>query len=179
MLNLENWHGWIYLQSRNRDTDIENKYMDTKRGTGCVGWIWRLGLTHIFVVVQLLSHVQLFVTPWTAAGQAPLSFTVSWSSLKLMSIGLVMLSNHLILCCPLSFCLLPEVKWSKVAQLCPTLCDPMDCSLPGFSIYGILQARVLEWVAISFSRGSSRPRDWTRVSRIVGRRCNLWATREA
>ena len=68
---------------------------------------------------------------------------------------------------------------SEVAQSCPTLCDPVDCSLPGFSIHGILQARVLEWVAISFSRGSSWPRDWTRVSRIAGRRFNLWAPREA
>ena len=54
----------------------------------------------------------------------------------------------------------------------------MDCSLPGSSLHGILQARVLEWVAISFSRGSSRPRDRTRVSRIPGRGFNLWATRE-
>ena len=68
---------------------------------------------------------------------------------------------------------------SEVAQSCPTLCDPMDYSLPGSSAHGILQARVLEWVAISFSRGSSLPRDWTWVSRIVGRRFNLWATREA
>ena len=45
----------------------------------------------------------------------------------------------------------------EVAQSCPTLCDPVDCSLPGFSVHGILQARILEWVAISFSRGSSRP----------------------
>ena len=44
---------------------------------------------------------------------------------------------------------------SEVAQSCPTLCDPMDCSLPGSSVHGILQARILEWVAISFSRGSS------------------------
>ena len=48
---------------------------------------------------------------------------------------------------------------SEVAQSCLTLCDPMDCSPPGFSVHGILQARILEWVAISFSRGSSRPRD--------------------
>ena len=52
-------------------------------------------------------------------------------------------------------------KESEVAQSCPTLCDPMDCSLPGSSIHGIFQARILEWVAISFSRGSSRPRDRT------------------
>ena len=51
-----------------------------------------------------------------------------------------------------------------VAQLCPTLCDPMDCSPPGSSVHGILQARILEWVAISFSRGSSSPRDQTQVS---------------
>ena len=50
-------------------------------------------------------------------------------------------------------------KESEVAQSCPTLCDPVDCSLPDSSIHGIFQARVLEWVAISFSRGSSQPRD--------------------
>ena len=66
----------------------------------------------------------------------------------------------------------------EVAQSCPTLCDPTDCSLPSSSSYGIFQARVLEWVAISFSRGSSRPRDRTQVSRIVGRCFTLWATRE-
>ena len=54
-----------------------------------------------------------------------------------------------------------KVKESEVTQSCLTLCDPMDCSLPGFSIHGIFQARVLEWVAISFSKGSSWPRDWT------------------
>ena len=66
-------------------------------------------------------------------------------------------------------------QWSEVAQSCPTLCDPMDCSLPGFSVHGIFQATVLEWVAISFSKGSSRPRDWTQVSHIVGRHFTLWA----
>ena len=71
-----------------------------------------------------------------------------------------------------------EVKWSEVAQSCPTLCDPMDCSLPCSSIHEIFQARVLEWIAISFSRGPSWPRDRTRVSCIVGRRFTVWATRE-
>ena len=69
-------------------------------------------------------------------------------------------------------------KWSEVSQSSLTLCDPIDCSLPDSSIHGIFQARVLEWVAISFSRGSSLPRDWTWISRIVGR-CFPWATREA
>ena len=61
---------------------------------------------------------------------------------------------------------------------CPTLCNPMGCSLPGSSIHGISQARVLEWVAISFSRGSSWPRGRTQVSHIAGRRFTTWATRE-
>ena len=52
----------------------------------------------------------------------------------------------------------------EVAQSCLTLCNPMDCSLPCFSVHGIFQARLLEWVAISFSKGSSQPRDWTGVS---------------
>ena len=68
---------------------------------------------------------------------------------------------------------------SEVAQSCLTLCDPRDCSLPGFSVHGIFQARILEWVTISFSRKSSRPRDRARVSHIGGRCFNLWATREA
>ena len=68
---------------------------------------------------------------------------------------------------------------SEVAQSCPTLCDPINCSLPGSSVYGIFQARVLEWVAISFSRGSSQPRDWTRVSRTADRCFTIRATREA
>ena len=54
-----------------------------------------------------------------------------------------------------------KVKESEVTQSCLTLCDLMDCSLLGFSMHGIFQARVLEWVAISFSKGSSWPRDWT------------------
>ena len=74
------------------------------------------------------------------------------------------------------FCLLP---WSEVAQSRPTLCDPMDCGLPGSSVHGIFQARMLEWVAIYFSRGASWPRDQTWVSRMVDRCFTVWATREA
>ena len=54
-----------------------------------------------------------------------------------------------------------KVKGSEVAQSCPTLQDPTDCSPPGSSVHGVLQARALEWGAMSFSRGSSRPRDQT------------------
>ena len=66
-----------------------------------------------------------------------------------------------------------------VTKLCPTLCDPMDYSLPGFSVHGILQARILGWVAISFSRGSFQPGYYILVSCIAGRFFTDWATREA
>ena len=79
------------------------------------------------------SHVRLCVTPQTAAHQAPLSLGFSrqehWSGLPFPS----------------------PMHESQVAQLCPTLRDPMDCSLPGSSVHGIFQARVLEWGAIAFT----------------------------
>ena len=78
---------------------------------------------------------------------------------------------------------------SEVSQSCPTLCDPMDCSLPGSSIHGIFQTTVLEWVALSFVRGSSQPRGWTQVSCIASRRfyrlshqrsgCESWTIKKA
>ena len=87
-----------------------------------------------------------------------------------------------------TMCLFPpklqkqQRKWKKeseVAQACLTLCDPVDCTPPGSSVHGILQAWILEWVAISFSRGSSWPGDRIQVSHIAGRRFNLCTTREA
>ena len=66
-----------------------------------------------------------------------------------------------------------------VTKSCPTLCHPIDGSLPGSSIHGISQARILEWVAISLSRGSSRPQDWTLVSCIGRQILYHWATWEA
>ena len=78
-----------------------------------------------------------------------------------------------------------EFFWGKrqcvwlVAQLCPTPCNLMDYSPPGSSVHGILQARILEWVALPSSRGSSQPRDWTQVSCIAGGFFTIWATREA
>ena len=73
---------------------------------------------------------------------------------------------------------LSQVIKVLVSQSCLTLCDPMDSSSPGSSVHGILQARILEWVAIPFSRGSSWPRDQTLVSCIPGRFFTIWATRE-
>ena len=66
----------------------------------------------------------------------------------------------------------------EVTQSCPTLSYPMDYSLPGSSIHGIFQARVLEWVVFHFSRESSQPRDRTQVSRIASGFFTIWATRD-
>ena len=63
-----------------------------------------------------------------------------------------------------------------VARSCPTLCDPVDCRPPGSSIHGLLQARMLAWVAVSFSRGSSQPRDQIPVSCTSGIFFTVWAT---
>ena len=66
-----------------------------------------------------------------------------------------------------------------VTQSCPILCNPMDCNPPDSSVHVILQARILEWVVIPFSRGSSQPRDWTWVSCIASSFFTIWATKEA
>ena len=65
-----------------------------------------------------------------------------------------------------------------IAQTCPTLCDPMDCSLPDSPVHGICQARTLEWVAIPFSRGSTLSRNQTGVSLPASRFFTFWATRD-
>ena len=72
----------------------------------------------------------------------------------------------------LSLYLFFMVKWKLLCRV--RLCDPMD-----YTVHGILQARILEWVAFPFSRGSSQPRDQTQVSRIAGRFFTNWAIREA
>ena len=101
-----------------------------------------------FSSVQYLSHVRLFANPWIAACKASPSITNSRSLLKLMFIKSVMPSSHLILCHSLL---------------------PMDFRLPASYVHGVFQARILEWTAISFSRGYSQTRDRTCVSHIVGR----------
>ena len=75
---------------------------------------------------------------------------------------------------------LTSKKWKKVkvAQSCMTLCDPMDCSQPGSPVRKILQARILEWVVIPFSRGSSQSRDQTWLSYIADRFFTAWITTE-
>ena len=111
------------------------------------------------------SHVWLCATPSTAATRLPRP----WDSPgKNTGVGCHFLLQRM------------KVKSEReVAQSCPTLCKAVDCSPSGSSLHGILQARILEWGAIAFSRGSSWPSDWTRVSHISGRCFNLWARREA
>ena len=142
-----------------------------------------------------LEKVQLSVTLWTIALQAPLSTEFSglesWSGLPLPSPG--DLSNPGIepVCHTAGrfFTIWASKEFTEmvysiekrvlVTPSCPTLYDPRDCSPGGSSVHGILQAWILQWVAISFSRGSSPPRDQTRVSWIIGRFMTIWATREA
>ena len=103
--------------------------------------MWFLFLKFLFHigVVQSLSHVWLFVTPWTAARQVSLSLTISWSLLRLIPIESVMPFNHLILCRPLLlpsiFPSISSVQFSSVTQLCLTLCNPMDHSMPGLPVH--------------------------------------------
>ena len=138
-----------------------------------------LWIRFYFVVVQMLSRVQLFVTPWTEACQASLSFTIFQSLVKLVSIESAVPSNHLVLCRPLLLpSILPSIRvYYQVTNLCPLLmtvlclvaqsclilCDPMDCDQPGSSYMGILQTRILEWVSMPSSRRSSQPRGQTSV----------------
>ena len=144
-----------------------------------------------------LSRVLLFVTPWTVASQAPLSVGFSrqeyWSGLPFPIPG--DLPDPGIK--PASFSspspprlaggfpsMIPPERpvmscYVFVAQSSPTLCSPVDYSLTGSSVHGILQARILERIFNSSSRGSSRPRDRTQVFCIAGRFFAIWATREA
>ena len=140
-------------------------------------WKWK-------VKVKLLSRVRLLGTPWTAACQAPPSMGFSrqeyWSGVPLPSPMSI-----------LAHCLLIAVQsyasWKQrplkvkvlVAQSCPALCNPMHCSPPGSSVHGTLLARMLEWVAMPFSRGSFQPRNWTQVFFIAGRFFTVWATHNA
>ena len=129
------------------------------------------------LIILLLSSVSCCVTCilWyvlNMPSKLPLIFTFLFLDLTFSGLQLFHLWNGLA-----STSLISE--WSEVAQSCPTLCDPVDCRLPGFSVHEIFQARILEWVAIPFSRGSSQPRDWTHVSYVcctAGRFFTFWAT---
>ena len=145
-------------------------------------WVWSLDWEDI-LEEEIATPLQYFCLEnpheqKSLAGYSPWSHKESdmteWLSTNKHVLQLHELQPIWLLCPPLS----PETE-TEVAQSCLTLCDTMDCSLPGSSIHGIFQATVLEWVAISFSRGSSQTRDRTLVSCIAGRHFTVWATREA
>ena len=117
-----------------------------------------------FSLCLLLAHMRCLLKAWkvkltwalNTAEQAWLISTISLSCVSVWNLCAVCL----------------------VTCLCLTLCDPIDCRLPGSSVHGILQARILEWVVIPFSRVSSWPRNWTQVSWVAGRYFTIWATRD-
>ena len=86
-------------------------------------------------------------------------------------------SSIIALQCCISFCYI--TAWISYVLSCSVMSNSFDCSLPGSSVHGILQARTLEWVVMPSSGESSHPRDWTQVSLIAGRFFTTWATREA
>ena len=157
--------------------------------------MWRLESWLIFrvvfqtiVIVKLLSRVQLFATPWTVAHQALLSIRfprqeyqsgLPFSCSRRSSRPRVW-TPGLWHCRQTLYHLRHQGSPLKVkiTQLCLTLFDSMDWGLPGSSVHGLLQARILEWVAIPFLRGSSQPRDQTQVSHIADRFFTIWATKE-
>ena len=129
---------------------------------------------------QSLSCAQLFATPWTSAHQAPLAMRFSrqwyWSGLPFPSPGDLPKPGIEPRSPALKTDSLPSYKGTpkvkvKVAQSYLTFCNPMH-----YTLHGILQARILEWVAFPFSRGSSQPRGRTHISRIAGRFLTSWAT---
>ena len=99
------------------------------------------------------------------------------SSMSVTSRETVDLSSHL-KACKTAKSVYTCGKWKWSHSVVSNSLQLMDCSLPGSSVHGIFQARILEWVAISFSRVPSWPRDWTRVSCTAGRLFTVWATRD-
>ena len=140
---------------------------------------WLLFKDNFKLFPEILSMIISWMTDWLL-GQCFQKWLI-WSELWLSWIFFwhKSFTTRRIRILELCSLLLHSIYW-KSAQSCLTLCNPIDCNLPvGFSIHGIFQVRILEWVAIPFSRGSSQPGDQTQVSLIAGRFFTLWATREA
>ena len=144
------------------------------------------------MVVQFAERLNratgLCYPSWRGAVKAPALPRGSAEAASPSGMCLFLISCHYQLYRPVNFWQCPQrangfqltlIDWVLVIQSCPTLCNPVDCSQPASSDRGILQARILEWVAIPFSRGSSQPRDQTRVSCIASRFFTIWATRSS
>ena len=116
----------------------------------------------LVILIEVLINALIFHLPLKVFSHLELSYTSSFRSSEFSLFWLV--------------CVLLSRPWSskclravKVAQLCPILCKPIDCSLTGSSVHRIPQARILEWVDIHFSRGSSQARNWAQVSCIASK----------
>jgi len=125
-------------------------------------WLWLVNFPY-----QMFSDSTIFSSQHSLL-LIRLSHKYNWSLVHLQ-------------CCVSFKC---TAKWFSyavvtVVELLSRICNPMDCSLPGSSVHGISQARILEWVAISSSRRSSQPRDRTHISCIDKQVLHHWATREA
>ena len=179
------YYSWIIFSVK---TSISLKDYPTMTSSHFMDWVILLNLEqsvqngfeleremYLRMFIIGFFHVNHVTTlPFSLSMCALDSFSSSVSSVTSWFFQLYLLMNHR--------SVLSEnvhARYVLVSQLCPTLCDPMDCSLPGSSVHGILQARILEWVAIPSPRKSSLPRDQTWVSCIAGRFFTIWATREA
>ena len=123
-------------------------------------WVWSLGWEDL-LEKEMATHSSTLAwkIPWTGEPG------------RLQSMGLQRVGHNWATSLSFTKC---TAAAAKSLQSCPTLCDPMDCNLPGSPVYGIFQAIVLECIAISFSSGSSLPRDQTQVSHIVDRRFTVY-----
>ena len=159
-------------------THVEGQRQGENRDLLLMSLVWYLKFTPRNILWQCRAQWVLYVTQWEPK---------HWSQCLCPHPGP---GHHIISqqppywwpCFYYAFYLPPPCVHAKSLQSCPTLCDLVDCSPPGSSVHGILQARILEWVAISSSRGSSWRRDWTHVSYVscIGRWVLYhWATEEA
>ena len=101
---------------------------------------------------------------------------IFWNASQCVEIGIYLLQVSVCVCVCVCVYVCVCMPVRLVCQSCQTICGSMDSSPPGSPVHGVLQARRLEWVATSFSRGSSRPGEWTWVSCIAGRFFTVWAT---
>ena len=180
--NLERWYWWTYLGASSGDTDIENRLV-TQPGKESVGWIER--------VVWKCIHYYMWSSKWKfALWGRELKSGALWKPRgvecserwKGGSRG----KGHM---CTCAWCMTELMydrvqhsimeQWVKSLSHVQLFCDPMDNSLLGSSVHEIFQARVLECVAISFSRGSFQHGDRTWVSHTAGRHFTVWASRGA
>ena len=126
----------------------------------------------VLLILTIVTNHTVYHTPWLIYSVIGRLYLWLPSPILLNSQPLSLVTTHLF-----SISRKERKKESEISQLYLTVWDLMDCSLPGCSVHGIFQARVLEWGAISFSRGPSWPRDRTQVSCIVGRCFTVRATR--